>query len=168
MCNFHLCVYDELHACLIKATFDTKESPEIFGWTSKDFRGSLISSLTPKCQRILQHCKLFMRSQAKEDSTKRCFTPKQCFSAGCFLANWSYLTVANRVFQVIKRHRAALDFDTQEGRIRDFLDCFLLLSRSFNRVQAPFCFLPSKSFLSSQQYLEFLGSVQAIAFVEHH
>ena len=53
MCNFHLCVYDELHACLIKATFDTKESPEIFGWTSKDFRGSLISSLTPKCQRIL-------------------------------------------------------------------------------------------------------------------
>ena len=67
--------------------------------------------------------------------------------------------------KVIKRHRAALDFDTQEGRIRDFLDCFLLLSRSFNRVQAPFCFLPSKSFLSSQQYLEFLGSVQAIAFV---
>ena len=100
MCNFHLCVYDELHACLIKATFDTKESPEIFGWTSKDFRGSLISSLTPKCQRILP----FATFHAK---------PKKIPQKGVLLqnsvsqqdawANWSYLTVANRVFQSHKK-----------------------------------------------------------------
>ena len=100
MCNFHLCMYDELRACLIKATFDIKESPEIFAWTSKDFRGSLISSLTPKCQRILP----FATFHAK---------PKKIPQKGVLLqnsvsqqdawANWSYLTVANRVFQSHKK-----------------------------------------------------------------